>query len=128
MIHHRVNLPVLAVMLMLLLVRAEVLVQTTLAQDMQSDKPDEAQSMELSDEEQKTVQSVLEAMRLREMAAREAAARLEAARNAYLAVIYKFLSDHSLKSSDYELSQDMKSFVHKGKKSEAPLPNQLSKE
>ena len=128
MTEHSVNLQVLAVMLMLLLARAAVSVQTALAQDMQSGKPDEAQSIQLSDEEQKTVQSVLEAMRLREMAAREAVARLEAARNAYLAVIYKFLSDHRLKSSDYELGQDMKSFVRKGKKSEAPLPPLISKE
>ena len=127
MSEHRVTLRVLAVILMLLLVRAASSVQIIFAQDIQSDNLDEAQSRQLSDEEQKTVQSVLEAMRLREMAAREAVARLEAARNAYLAVLYKFLSDRSLKSSDYELSQDMKSFVRKGKKAEAPLPNQLGK-
>src|SRR5215813_9906357 len=115
--HWQINIvTVLAVIfiLILLLGRDDISVQTALAQNIQ-EKDEQSQAVQLSEEGQKTLQAVFEAMRFREMEAREAAARLEAARNAYLAVIYKLLSDNGLKSSEYDLSQDMKSFVRKTK-------------
>jgi hypothetical protein len=120
-------LKVLAIMFMLLLGRAPMRAQPVLAQSIQ-EKTEQSQTIQLSKEEQKTVQSVFEAMHLREMEAREAVARLEAARNAYLAVVYKLLSDNGLKSSEYALSQDMKSFMQKTNKSEIPLSPQGGKE
>jgi hypothetical protein len=123
-----INIPrVLAVILVLLLGRDLVWAQPVWAQGIQ-EKAEQSQIIQLSEEEQKTVQSVFEAMRFREMEARGAAARLDAARNAYLAVIYKLLSDNGLRSSEYELSQDMKSFMRKTKKSEVPLSPQRGKE
>lgn len=77
-------------------------------------------AMPLTEEEYKAMQTVFETMRLREIEAQGAVARFEAARNAYLASIYKLLSDKGLKSFEYELSQDLKSFVRKVNKIETP--------